>query len=108
MRMTMRQAESLLELTGDYDEAAVKSAAATRIKAVHPDLFEGDTAQSAERIETIKAARDKLLSELRAGGGGTMETCRRCRGKGVRPVVNGFGHEACKACDGGGLVKRRT
>lgn len=108
MRMTTRQAERLLELTGDYDETAVKSAAATAIKAVHPDLFDGDTAESAARIESYKAARDYLLKELRAGGGGTMETCRRCKGKGVRPAVNGFGHEACKACGGAGLVKRRT
>jgi DnaJ-class molecular chaperone len=106
--MTTRQAEDMLGLIGDYAEADVKTAAASAIKAVHPDLFEGDTAESAARIESYKAARDYLLKELRAGGGGTMETCRRCKGKGVRPAVNGFGHEACKACDGAGLVKRRT
>lgn len=107
MRMTTATAEDLLGLIGDYDEARVKAQAAARLKDVHPDLFEGG-GDAAGQIERIKAAREKLLANLRAGGGGTMETCPRCKGKGVRPAVNGFGHEPCRNCDGDGLVKRRA
>lgn len=105
MRISLANAEKTLGLTPPYDDAAVRAAFAEKLKAAHPDsgVAVDDVAGF---IGALKEARDKLVAELAAGGGGELETCSRCRGKGWRPA-SGFGRETCRACGGDGL-KRRT
>lgn len=103
--MSVRDAEKLLGLSAPYTSADVKSAAASALRAAHPDS--GGAGDAATQIAAIKKARAAAMANADTGGDAEYVACPRCNGTGTRPD-GAYGRKTCIACGGDGVVKRRT